>query len=171
MHTLGERRTRDTAMADSRAGKVRGTVAAGGPDRGGSDGHDGALLRCGGGAGGAGGGGESAPVQGDQRVGEENRPLRCRRTGAVSGKEAVAGGKDETQTEPGVDASGGDAGPAGEAAFGIEGKDQQPAGDAGDRVEAGSAVEQDCLGTCAGQPGQWHGATGAAGAGGADRAA
>ena len=48
-----------------------------GPDRSGSHGDDGALLRCGGGTSGAGGGGESASIQGDQRVGEEDGPQGC----------------------------------------------------------------------------------------------
>ena len=57
MHTVGERGARDTAMADRRAGKICGTVAKPGPDRGGSHGYDRALLRCGGGTSSAGGGG------------------------------------------------------------------------------------------------------------------
>ena len=57
---------------------------------------------------------------------------------------------------------------AGETAVDVEGEDQQPAGDARDRVEAGSLVEQDRLGACAGQPRQWDGAVGVAGIGGAD---
>src|ERR1700759_2614087 len=146
MHTMGERGATDTAMADRRAGQVRGTVAAAGPDRGRSDGDDGALLRCGSGTSGASGGGKSPSVQGDQRVGEEDRPQGCRRAGAVSGKGPVAGGKNEAETEPGGDASGRDPRPAGKTALGLEGKDQQPAGDAGDGVEAGSLVEQDCAG-------------------------
>src|SRR6185312_15674253 len=77
MHTVGERGTRDTAMADRRATKVRETVVRGRPDRGGSHGDDGALLRCGGGTSGKGGGGQSAPVQGDQRECEEDGPPRC----------------------------------------------------------------------------------------------
>src|SRR5712671_3076822 len=102
MHTVGERGARGTAMADRRAAKVRGTFAKRGPDGGGSHGHDGALPRCGGGTSGAGGGGQSAPVQGDQRVREEDGPQRCPGAGAVSGERPVAGGEDEAQTEPGV---------------------------------------------------------------------
>src|SRR5689334_24409617 len=165
MHPVGKRRARDTAMADRRAGQVRGTVAGGGSDRGGSHGNDGALLRCGGGTSRASGGGESASVQGDQRVGEEDGPQGCPGAGAVSGKGFVAGGKNEAEAESGVDASGGDARPAGETTLGIEGQDQQPAGDAGDRVETGSAVEQDCAGAGAGSAGQWHGAVGVADSG------
>src|ERR1041385_8411090 len=168
MHTVGKREARDTAMADRGAGKVRGTVAPGGPDGGGSHGDDGALLRCGGETSGAGGGSEPAPVQGDQRVSEEDGSPRCPGAGAVSGERSVAGGKDETQTEPGTDASGRDAGPAGEAAIGVEGQDQQLAGDAGHRVETGSTVEQDRAGAGTGPPCQRNGATGTAGAGRAD---
>src|SRR6185312_12036090 len=168
MHTMGERGARDTAMADRGVGPFRGAVAAGGPDRGGSDGDGGALLRCCGGTSGAGGGGESASVQGDQRVGEEDGPQGCRRAGAVSGEGLVAGGKNEAETEPGVDASGRDPRPAGKTALGLEGQDQQPAGHAGDRVEAGSLVEQDRAEAGAGSAGQWHGAVGVADPGGAD---
>src|SRR6185437_7858496 len=99
MHTVGERRARDTAMADRRAVQVRGTVAQRGPDRSGSHGDDGALLRCGGGTSGAGGGGQSPSVQGDQRECEEDRPQGCPGAGAVSGERLVAGGKDETEAE------------------------------------------------------------------------
>src|SRR6185312_16719464 len=105
-----------------------------------------ALLRCGSEPSKPSGGGQPAPVQGNQRVGQEDGPPGCRRTGAVSGKGPVAGGKDEAETEPGTDASGRDAGSAGKTAVGVEGQDQQPAGDAGDRVETGSAVEQDRVG-------------------------
>ena len=52
--------------------------------------------------------------------------------------------------------------------LGAEGQDQQPAGDAGDRVEAGSLVEQDCAGAGAGTAGQRDGAVGVADSGGAD---
>ena len=38
---------------------------------------------------------EPAPVQGDQRVGEENRPTRCRGAGAVLGERSAAGGRME----------------------------------------------------------------------------
>src|SRR6476660_8355791 len=93
MHPMGKRRARDTAMADRRTAKVCGTVAQRGPDRSGSHGYDGALLRCGGGTSGASGGGESASVQGDQRVGKEDGPQGCPGAGAVSGKGFVAGGR------------------------------------------------------------------------------
>ncbi len=137
-------------MADRRVVQVRGTVALRGPDRSGSHEYDGALLRCGSGTSRAGGGGESTSVQGDQRVSEEDGPQRCRSAGAVSGKGPVAGGKNEAEAESGVDASGRDTRPAGKTTLGAEGQDQQPAGDAGDRVEAGSLVEQDCAGAGAG---------------------
>src|SRR5690349_24367922 len=165
MHPMGERGARDTAMADRGTAEVRGTVAPGGPDRGGSHGHDGALLRCGSGKSHASGGGESASVQGDQRVGKEDGPQGCPGAGAVSGKGFIAGGKNEAEAESGVDASGRDTRPAGETTLGLEGQDQQPAGDAGDRVETGSAVKQDCAGAGAGPAGQWHGAVGVADSG------
>src|SRR6185312_14469059 len=168
MHPVGERRARDTAMADRRAGKVRGTVAQRGPDRSGSYGYDDALLRCDSGTSGAGGGGESASVQGDQRECEEDGPQGCPGAGAVSGKGFVAGSKNEAEAESGVDASGRDTRPAGETTLGLEGQDQQLAGDAGDRVEAGGLVEQDCAGAGAGTAGQRDGAVGVADSGGAD---
>src|SRR6478609_9966580 len=162
MHTVGERGARDTAMADRRAAQVRRTVVQRGPDRSGSHGYDGALLRCGSGTSGAGGGGESASVQGDQRVGEEDGPQGCPGAGAVSGKGFVAGGKNEAEAESGVDASGRDTRPTGETTLSLEGQDQQPAGDAGDRVETGSLVQQDCAGTGAGTASQRDGAVGVA---------
>src|ERR1041384_8058828 len=168
MHTVGKREARDTGMADRGTGQVRGTVAKPGPDRGRSDGYDGALLRCGGGTSGAGGGGEAAAVQGDQRVGEEDGPQGCPGAGAVSGKGLVAGGKNEAEAESGVDASGRDARPAGKTKVGLEGQDQQLAGDAGDRVETRSLVQQDCAGAGAGTAGQRDGAVGVADSGGAD---
>src|SRR4029077_2997632 len=168
MYTAGERGARGTAMANSGAAEVRGAAAQRGSDGSGSDGHGGTLLRCGSGTSGAGGGGQSAPVQGDQRIGEEDGPPRCPGASAVSGQRLVAGGKNEAQTESRTDASGGDARPAGQAALGVEKQDQQPAGDAGDRTEAGSLVEQDCAGAGAGPPRRWYGATGTAGAGRTD---
>src|ERR1041384_7797153 len=102
MHTVGKREARDTAMADRGAGKFGGKLAQGGQEGVGGQGDDGALLRCGGETSGAGGGSEPAPVQGDQRVGQEDGSPRCREAGAVSGERPVAGGKNETQTEPGT---------------------------------------------------------------------
>src|ERR1051325_9062017 len=168
MHTVGKREARDTAMADRGTGQVRGTVAKPGSDRSGSHGYDGALLRCGCGTSGAGGGGESASVQGDQRVGEEDGPQGCPGAGAVSGKGFVAGGKNEAEAESGVDASGRDTRPAGKTTLGLEGQDQQLAGDAGDRVETRSLVEQDRAGAGAGPAGERDGAVGVADSGGAD---
>src|SRR6185312_1773920 len=168
MHSVGERRARDPAMADRGVGQVRGTVAQRGPDRGGSHGYDGALLRCGGGTSGAGSSGKSASVQGDQRECEEDGPQGCGGAGAVSGEGFVAGGKNEAEAESGVDASGRDTRPAGKTTLGLEGQDQQLAGDAGDRAEAGSLVEQDCAGTGAGTASQRDGAVGVADSGGAD---
>src|ERR1700761_3789239 len=168
MHTMGKRETRDTAVVDQGVGPVCGTAAARGSSGGRSDGDNSALLRCGSGTGRASGGSESAAVQGDQRFGEKDGPSGCGGAGAVSGEGFIAGGANETKTEPGVDASGGDARLAGETAVGVEEQDQQSTGHAGDRVKAGSPVEQDCFGADSDIAGEWHGKGGVADSGGAD---